>query len=325
MRTEVIDEGDDMSFSRKVKDELLSAAGSARHCQIAELSAVFSFCGYIENAESGRPTIGISTENKTISIKCFTLLKKTFNIYASVSVKKHNRQSKTLIYELRVEDSKKAKEILMALKLYDEITQTCGKAGCVANPVLLKKDCCRRAYLRGVYLAIGSMSNPEKGYHLEFVCDKKEQALYLKSILKDFGIEAKEVLRKKYNVVYLKDGEAIVDLLNIMGAHVALMELENMRIYKEMRNSINRRVNCEAANITKTVNAAARQVEDILYIREHMGLQKLPGNLQEIARLRLDNPEATLKELSEMLDPPVGKSGVNHRLRKLSELAERLK
>lgn len=116
-----------------------------------------------------------------------------------------------------------------------------------------------------------------------------------------------------------------MDLLNIMGAHVALMELENMRIYKEMRNSINRRVNCEAANITKTVNAAARQVEDILYIRDHMGLQKLPDNLQEIARLRLENPEATLKELSEMLDPPVGKSGVNHRLRKLSELAERLK
>lgn len=325
MRIEVIDEGDDMSFSRKVKDELLSAVGSARHCQLAELAAVFSFCGYIQNEEDGRPVIGISTENKTISIKCFTLLKKTFNIYASVSVRKHNRQSKTLTYELRVEDSHRAKEVLMALKLYDEVAQICGNAGGVVNPLLLKKDCCRRAYLRGVYLAIGSMSNPEKGYHLEFVCDKKEQALSLKNVLKDFGIEAKEVLRKKYDVVYLKDGEAIVDLLNIMGAHVALMELENMRIYKEMRNSINRRVNCEAANITKTVNAAARQVEDILYIREHMGLQKLPDNLQEIARLRLDNPEATLKELSELLDPPVGKSGVNHRLRKLSELAERLK
>lgn len=320
-----MDEGDDMSFSRKVKEELLSAVGSARHCQLAELAAVFGFCGYIEDGENGRPIIGISTENKTISIKCFTLLKKTFNIYASVCVKKHNRQSKTLLYEVRVEDGEKAKEILMALKLYDGATQTCGDAGCVANPVLLKRDCCRRAYLRGVYLAIGSMSNPEKGYHLEFVCDQKEQALYLREVLKDFGIEAKEVLRKKYYVVYLKDGEAIVDLLNIMGAHVALMELENMRIYKEMRNSINRRVNCEAANITKTVNAAARQVEDILYIREHMGLQKLPDNLQEIARLRLDNPEATLKELSEMLEPPVGKSGVNHRLRKLSELAERLK
>lgn len=317
-----MDEGDDMSFSGKVKEELLSVVGSARHCQLAELAAIFGFCGYARDGGSGRPIIGISTENKTISIKYFTLLRKTFNIYASVSVKRHGRQSGILIYEVRVENREKAKEILMALKLYDEETQTCKS---VVNPVLLKKDCCRRAYLRGVYLAIGSMSNPEKSYHLEFVCDKKEQALYLIEVLKDFGIEAKEVLRKKYYVVYLKDGEAIVDLLNIMGAHVALMELENMRIYKEMRNSINRRVNCEAANITKTVNAAARQVEDILYIRDHMGLQKLPDNLQEIARLRLENPEATLKELSEMLDPPVGKSGVNHRLRKLSELAERLK
>lgn len=314
-----------MSFSKQVKEELLMATGSARHCQLAELAAIFEFCGYIEERKRCRPVIGISTENKTISIKCFTLLKKTFNIYASVSVRKHSRQSKNLIYEIRIEDWKKANEILMALKLYDDVSKSYDSAQCVTNSILLKKDCCRRAYIRGVYLAAGSMSNPEKGYHLEFVCDRKEQASNLIKILQDFGIEAKEVLRKKYHVVYMKDGETIVDLLNIMGAHVALMELENTRIYKEMRNSINRRVNCEAANITKTVNAAARQVEDILYIRDHMGLQKLPGNLKEMAQLRLEYPEATLKELSELLDPPVGKSGVNHRLRKLSELAERLR
>ncbi len=314
-----------MSFSRKVKEELLMATGSARHCQLAELAAIFEFCGYIEERSHCRPVIGISTENKTISIKCFTLLKKTFNIYASVSVRKHSRQSKSLVYENRIEDWKKANEILMALKLYDDVTGNYNSAHCVTNSILLRKDCCRRAYLRGVYLAAGSMSNPEKGYHLEFVCDREEQALHLIKILGGFEIEAKQVLRKKYHVVYLKDGEAIVDLLGVMGAHVALMELENTRIYKEMRNSINRRVNCEAANITKTVNAAARQVEDILYIRDHMGFEKLPDNLKEMAQLRLDHPEAALKELSEMSDPPVGKSGVNHRLRKLSELAERLR
>lgn len=314
-----------MSFSKQVKEELLMTAGSARHCQLAELAAIFEFCGYIKEEKRCRRVIGISTENKTISIKCFTLLKKTFNIYASVSVRKNSRQSKNLIYELKVEDWKSVKEVLMALKLYDDVAGSYSIADGVTNSVLLKKDCCRRAYLRGVYLAAGSMSNPEKGYHLEFVCDREEQALHLIGILQDFGIEAKEVLRKKYHVVYIKDGEAIVDLLNVMGAHVALMELENTRIYKEMRNSINRRVNCEAANITKTVNAATRQVEDILYIRDHMGFQKLSENLREMAQLRLDYPEATLKELSELLDPPVGKSGVNHRLRKLSELAERLR
>ncbi|MGN0132369.1 MAG: DNA-binding protein WhiA [Lachnospiraceae bacterium] len=314
-----------MSFSRQVKEELIMATGTARHCQLAELAAIFEYCGYITGQENGRPVIGISTENKIISIKCFTLLKKTFNIYSGVCVRKHSKQSKNLVYELKIEDWRKANEVLMALKLYDEVTGSYGDMGGVANPILLKKDCCRRAYLRGIYLAAGSMSNPEKGYHMEFVCDRESQARYLITILQEFDIEAKKVIRKKYHVVYLKDGEAIVDLLGLMGAHIALMELENTRIYKEMRNSINRRVNCEAANITKTVNAAARQVEDILYIQKHMGLQKLPANLREMAQLRLDYPEATLKELSELLNPPVGKSGVNHRLRKLSELAERLR
>ena len=314
-----------MSFSRQVKEELIMATGTARHCQLAELAASFEYCGYITGQENGRPVIGISTENKIISIKCFTLLKKTFNIYSGVCVRKHSKQSKNLVYELKIEDWRKANEVLMALKLYDEVTGSYGDMGGVANPILLKKDCCRRAYLRGIYLAAGSMSNPEKGYHMEFVCDRESQARYLITILQEFDIEAKKVIRKKYHVVYLKDGEAIVDLLGLMGAHIALMELENTRIYKEMRNSINRRVNCEAANITKTVNAAARQVEDILYIQKHMGLQKLPANLREMAQLRLDYPEATLKELSELLNPPVGKSGVNHRLRKLSELAERLR
>ncbi|MBO5281608.1 MAG: DNA-binding protein WhiA, partial [Lachnospiraceae bacterium] len=133
------------------------------------------------------------------------------------------------------------------------------------------------------------------------------------------------VLRKKYYVVYIKEGEGIVDLLNVMGAHVSLMNLENLRILKEMRNSINRRVNCETANITKTVNAAGRQIEDILYLREHYGLKKLSPGLREMAEVRLEYPDAPLKELGEYLDPPVGKSGVNHRLRKLSELAEQLR
>lgn len=314
-----------MSFSGQVKEELSQVTPGARHCQLAELAAIFEFCGYIRVAEGGRPVIGIVTDSKTISIKCFTLLKKTFNIYTGVSVRKSGRQSKNMTYELRVEDTRKVKEILMALKLWDDVNGMCADMSSGVNALLLKKDCCRRAYLRGVYLTIGSMSNPEKGYHLEFVCDKEEQSGHLIGVLAEFGIEAKEVIRKRYHVVYIKDGEAIVDMLNIMGAHVALMELENTRIYKEIRNSINRRVNCEAANINKTVSAATKQVEDILYIKEHMGFDKLPVTLKEMALVRLENSDTALKELGELLDPPVGKSGVNHRLRKLSELADRLR
>ena len=193
------------------------------------------------------------------------------------------------------------------------------------HSLLLKNSCCKRAYLRGAYLAVGSMSDPAKSYHLEYVCQKQEHADFLVDILRSFSLEAKIVQRKKYYVVYLKEGEGIVDLLNVMEAHVALMELENTRILKEVRNSVNRRVNCEAANITKTVHAATRQIEDILYIKEHYGLENLPDNLYEIATVRLENPEVSLKELGELLDPKVGKSGVNHRLRKLMEIADRLK
>ena len=182
-----------------------------------------------------------------------------------------------------------------------------------------------REFLRKSFLEIGSMSNPEKGYHLEFVCENDSQAKTIADTMKQFDIEAKTVLRKRYTIVYLKESEDIVNLLNVMGAHNCLMELENLRILKDMRNSINRRVNCETANISKTVSAANKQIEDIQYIKEHYGFDDLSDNLREIAEARLAYPDATLKELGEHLVPSVGKSGVNHRLRKLSELADSIK
>ena len=193
------------------------------------------------------------------------------------------------------------------------------------NSLIIKNACCKRAFLRGAFLCIGSMSDPEKSYHMEFVCGYKESAEQLRQIIQGFEVEAKIIVRKKYYVVYLKEGAGIVDLLNIMEAHVSLMNFENYRIVKEMRNSINRKVNCETANITKTVNASSRQIEDILLIKEHCGFQNLPDNLRETAEIRLEYPDATLKELGQILNPPVGKSGMNHRLRKLSELADRLR
>ena len=149
------------------------------------------------------------------------------------------------------------------------------------------------------------------------------KARQLQSVMGAFDIESKIILRKKYHVVYLKEGTGIVDLLNVCGAPVSLMNLENLRILKEMRNSVNRRVNCETANIAKTVGAAARQVADIEYIREHYGFENLPESLREMAQVRLEYPDIPLKELGGFFQPPIGKSGVNHRLRKLSELAEK--
>lgn len=312
-----------MSFSGDVKEELLSVNGNGRHCQIAELAAYFSYCGFVKKSNSGHIVIGITAENKAIATKCFTLIKKTFNIYSGILIRKHSFSSKILSYEIQIEKPDEIKEVLMAIKKYKESEEPV-LCSCV-DKLLLKKDCCRRAFIRGTYLAIGSMSNPEKGYHMEFVFDHEDMAEEFIQILKTFSIGAKMVLRKKNYVVYIKDGEEIVDMLNIMGAHISLMNLENTRIMKDMRNSINRRVNCETANIAKTVNAATKQVEDIMFIRKNYGLHKLPDNLRQVAEVRLAYPEASLVELSQLMDPPVGKSGVNHRLRKLSELAERLR
>jgi len=188
--------------------------------------------------------------------------------------------------------------------------------------LLLKNSCCRRAYLRGMYLAVGSMSDPQRGYHMEFVCATEAQAAQLIEVLSGFEIRAGETTRKGKQVVYIKESESISEVLNIIGAHRALMEMENLRIVKDLRSTVNRRVNCDTANIQKMLSAAARQVEDIRYLMEHGGLGTLPEPLQEIAEVRLQHPDASLKDIGDLLDPPVGKSGVNHRLRKLSEIAE---
>lgn len=306
-----------MSFSREVKEELLSHVSSPRHCQIAELSAIIMMCGRIYHDKNNGIRIAVQTENAAVARKYFTLLRKTFNIYTDVCVRINKLSSKTRTYFLIVQEQKDARKLFDALKLE--------RGNGNVSTLITGRSCCKRAFIRGVFLAAGSISDPEKFYHFEIVCNTQVQAAEIQTMIRSFGIDAKIVLRKKYYVVYIKEGAQIVDMLNIMEAHVSLMKLENLRIVKEMRNSVNRRVNCETANINKTVSAAVRQLQDIRFIQEKEGFSKLSDALLEMAELRLHNPDATLKELGEMADPPVGKSGVNHRLRKLSEYAERLR
>lgn len=287
-----------MSFSSEVREELAKHISSARHCQVAELTAIMKFCGQYGRDAEGKLTVGVQTENEAVAKKCFTLLKKAYNIDTNVGLTGEEQES-----------------------LFAKF----GDLEAPADPLIVKNSCCQRAYLRGAFLCVGSISDPEKGYHMEFVCGNEPQAQQLQQIIRSFDMDAKIVLRKKYYVVYLKEGSCIVEMLGLMEAHISLMNLENLRILKEMRNSINRRVNCETANITKTVNAATKQLEDIILIRDTYGLQNLQDHLREMAEVRLEYPDATLKELGELLEPPVGKSGVNHRLRKLSELADKLR
>ena len=314
-----------MSFSGEVKQELSRQESPARHCRLAELAAIVGMCGSVCISAQGRYRVRIHTENVTVARKSFTLLKKTFNINVDVSIHIHKSSGKSSqIYTVLVKDHGDAVRILRALKLLDGDGEVAEQIS-PANQLLMQQSCCRRAFIRGALLSAGSISNPEKSYHFEIVCVSEERAQQLQALIRTFGPDAKIVQRKKHYIVYIKEGAQIVDMLNIMEAHVSLMNLENIRIVRDMRNTVNRKVNCEAANINKTVNAAVRQMEDIRYLEAVKGLDRLPGGLADIAYLRLTNPDASLKELGEMLTPPVGKSGVNHRLRKLSQLAEELR
>ena len=313
-----------MSFSSSVKDELSRQMPGARHCQIAETAAILSLCGRVKISASDHYAIKIHTENVAVARKYFTLLKKTFNIRTDVSIRSGINPGRSRTYIVAVREHEEALKVLQAVKLINSQGEIGENLSLIRN-VVLQNACCRRAFIRGAFLAAGSISAPEKFYHFEIVCPTEPKAEQLKNIIATFDIEAKIVPRKKYYVVYIKEGSQIVDILNVMEAPVSLMELENIRIVKEMRGSVNRQVNCETANINKTVSAAVKQIEDIRFIQSVAGLSGLPESLQEMARIRLERPEATLKELGEALEPPVGKSGVNHRLRKLSLVAEELR
>ena len=256
--------------------------------------------------------------------KYYVLVKKAFKLLPEVSIRQNAYAKGGRTYTITVNKHDDALNILMAIKLMDYNLEFSEDMAFINN-VITKEICCKRAFIRGAFLAAGSISDPEKSYHFEIVCPGEEKAEQIKDIINYFEIDAKIVERKKHFVVYIKEGSGIVEILNVMEAHISLMDLENVRILKEMRNTVNRKVNCETANINKTVGAAVKQVADIEYIRDTVGLDSLPEQLYEMAILRLDNPEASLIELGSMLCKPVGKSGVNHRLRKLCEIADNLK
>lgn len=287
-----------MSFAGTVKKELTQKMAPSRHCRLAELAGLFHSCGHIGRSDGGMISIGFAAQDEAIVRKGFTLLRKTFNIVGEIS-----------------ENSPEFKEFFSKM----------GDPEDAADPLMIKNSCCQRSFLRGAFLGAGSVNDPAKTYHLEFVCQSRKKAEQIAHVIGAFDISTKITTRRKSYVVYIKEGEAIVEMLSVLEAPNSLMEMENARIFKEVNNTVNRRVNCEMSNIRKTVNASARQVEDIIYIRDHYGLERLPESLAEMAQVRLEFPEAPLGELGEHLDPPVGKSGVNHRLRRLGEMAEKLR
>ncbi len=310
-----------MSFSQDVKEELSRSCPSARHCQIAEVAGMIGLTGRILISAQDRFSVKIQSESLYVARKYFTLLKKTFNIVPEVTIKKNNGLKNGRLYIVTVNRHDDAVKILQTVKLLNSENDIEEELSITSNVVIMK-SCCKRAFIRGAYLAAGSLSDPNKAYHFEIVCDDEGKAVQLQKIINSFEIDAKIVERKNHFVVYIKEGSAIADILNVMEAHISLMDFENIRILKDMRNSINRKVNCETANLNKTVSAAMKQIESIRIIERKKGLSYLPPQLKELAVLRVEYPEDSLKELGDRLEPKVGKSGVNHRLRKICEIAD---
>ena len=309
-----------MSYSAQVKAEVIHNLQEIERPEfMALLSAVMKASGSLAPLPGGTPGFRISTENPRTARFLTKNLKEYVDQGISVDITKEITLNKKNLIVLNLDEVKDLKGLLeetgflQEMKVSDRIDER-GQTD----------DELRRAYIQGAFLGSGSVANPEKQYHLEFVTHTEAYAEALCDLLGHYRLKGKIIGRKGSYIVYFKEGEQIVDILNILGAHNALLETENIRIVKDMRNTVNRLVNCETANLSKTVNAAVRQMQAIRHIKRTVGLNRLPDNLRQVAELRLEYPDSTLKELGEMMDPPLGKSGINHRLRRIESIAEEI-
>lgn len=300
-----------MSFSNDVKNELSRIETNDAECDKAELLGLLRMSGaiIIRGMNVG---IHFSTENAALARRVLQLLKNNYRVQTEVVITRSRRLKKNNRYQVRVLPAPEVGKAMTELQLLSVESD-------LKNP-LLSAHSCKRTFLRGAFLGGGSISRPSSDYHLEMVTGNEEFAHSIIKVMQAFSLKAKLTDRKNDFIVYLKDGESIIKFLNVIGAHNAMMELENVRILKEMRNNVNRAVNCETANLNKVVKAAVRQVSCIKFIDEHMGISNLPQNLQDTARLRLQHPDVSLNDLVEY-SGGIGKSGINHRLKKLQEIA----
>jgi DNA-binding protein WhiA len=313
-----------MSFSADVKNEIARSEEEKKCCTLAEIAGFIRMCGSVKLSGGGRLDLKIVTENPAIARAFLKRIKRYFGVSANLKIGQSNLLKKGYVYELTIDAENNAEQILRETGIL-RVREGCNYFPDDISSDLTKTRCCKRAYLRGTFLGAGTISHPEKSYHMEIVCSSSILANDLKRLINSFGFRSKVTARKNNYVVYLKESEQISDFLALLGANNQVMEFENVRIVKELRNKTNRIVNCESANLDKTIDSASRQIETIRLIEAKGGLAYLPEKLREIALLRLENPESSLAELGQMLDPPLKKSGVNHRFRKLEEVAERFR
>ena len=307
-----------MSFSSQVKQELFRIYPEKPCCMLSELSALTQTCASLRLSGRGRVRVVYETENPNLAKRIFLLLKRRMEIVPTLEFNRHKRLGGRRLSILAVPEAE-SRRLLVALRMLEE-----GEGGPVFKGVpraALTRRCCRGAYVRAAFLGAGAISSPDKGYHLEFTSTGTRTET-LTRILEKSGMQPLVTVRREAQVVYLRKGDDVADCLALMGAGVSRMQLENIRISRETRNQVNRAMNCDAANMKRQLSAGERQAQAIVQYSLAHSLGGLPKDLQEIGRLRMLHPEASLEELGQMLSKPLGKSGVNHRLRRLMALVE---
>lgn len=311
-----------MSFSSDVKGELARLPAGEDCCARSELTSALLCSGGIAWRGRGRYAVTVTATDAPIVRRFFALLKKHWGVTGEIRTLSGGSLSAQTRYQLAVPQADSLR-LLESMELLDEASLFGVRQVPAASTV--RYSCCRKAFVRAAFMMCGEINPPERGYHIEIAAPNEEIAQYLAEQMNYFGINVKITCRKSKFVLYLNQAEAISDTLALMGAPQAMLTLENARVAREVRNRVNRQMNCDASNINRAVNAAEAQIRDILFIDAELGLDKLPRTLREMAQARVNNPETALSELGELLEPPIGKSGVNARLRRLSEIAAKLR
>ncbi|AQS52445.1 Sporulation transcription regulator WhiA [Jeotgalibaca dankookensis] len=306
-----------MSYASDVKKELTQLEVHREHAK-AELTALIRMNGSVSIYDQ-KLILNIQSENAAIARRMYSLLKDHYDVEGELIVRRKMKLKKNNIYIVRLKRG--VQDLLKDLDIFDGLSFKTK-----ISEAIMTSDQKERSYLRGAFLAGGSVNSPETSrYHLEIYSNYEDHNQDIATMMNHFNLNARTIDRRNGYITYLKEAEKIADFLALIGAHNAVMKFEDVRIIRDMRNSVNRLVNCENANMNKTIDAATRQIQNIEFIEETVGLDKLPEKLREIALLRLENPDISLKELGELVPSGViSKSGINHRIRKINEFAEKL-
>lgn len=311
-----------MSFASDVRGELGRVPVTDACCARSELTAALFCCGGIAWRGRNRYALTITAAEASTVRRYFGLLKQFYGVVGQIRTLSGDALNNQTRYQLAVPEAESLK-LLKALDLLDEDALF----GLRPVPVqeTVRFSCCKRSFVRAAFLMCGAVSHPEKGYHIEIALSNEALGDFIAEQAAFFEVGFKKTSRKSKTVLYLKRAEEISDLLSLLGASGAMLEFENIRVKKEVSNRVNRQLNCDSSNINRVMNAAENQIRDIRYIDQELGLDKLPAPLREMAFTRANNPETPLMELGEMMTPPLGKSGVSARLRKLSDIADKLR